>query len=278
MTDYSKQIAVVGGTAGIGRAIARYFAARGAKVIVLGRTFRDQGTRGIEFLQADLELMSEARRVAKALPAETLDLVVFTTGTFPARHREETQEGIERDMAVSYLSRLVILNGIASRLGRDRSKGQSRPRVFIMGMPGSSQTGDIDDLNSEKSYGVMRAHSNTVGGNEALVYEGAERYPYLGVFGLAPGIIKTGIRGHAFGSHSPLWHLMEWLIGLFTPSADDYAKNIGPLLVSPELEGRTGECFNRKGKLIQRSTKLTPSYVQAYIAASEALVAIKSPA
>lgn len=78
-------------------------------------------------------------------------------------------------------------------------------------------TGDIDDLNSEKSYGVMRAHSNTVGGNEALVYEGAERYPYLGVFGLAPGIIKTGIRGHAFGSHSPLWHLMEWLIGLFTP-------------------------------------------------------------
>jgi NAD(P)-dependent dehydrogenase (short-subunit alcohol dehydrogenase family) len=278
MADHKLQLAVVGGTAGIGRAIARYFAARGAEVIVVGRTFRDEGTRRIEFLQADLELMSEARRVAKALAAETLDLIVFTTGTFPARRREETREGIERDMAVSYLSRLVIFNGIAPRLGRDRPKGQSKPRVFIMGFPGTRQTGDIDDLNSEKSYAFMRAHMNTVVGNEALVYEGAERYPRLGVFGLAPGFIKTDIRGHTFGPNSRLWHLMEWLIGLLTPTADAYAATIGPVLISPELEGRTGESFDRKGKLIRRSPKLSPSYVRDYITASEALVAVKSPA
>ncbi|MFF8803174.1 MULTISPECIES: SDR family NAD(P)-dependent oxidoreductase [unclassified Methylobacterium] len=44
-------MAVVGGTGGIGRAIARDLAARGAEVIVVGQTFRDQATKGIRFLK-----------------------------------------------------------------------------------------------------------------------------------------------------------------------------------------------------------------------------------
>lgn len=46
-----KFVAVVGGTGGIGRAIARDLAARGAEVIVVGQTFRDQATKGIRFLK-----------------------------------------------------------------------------------------------------------------------------------------------------------------------------------------------------------------------------------
>jgi hypothetical protein len=41
----------------------------------------------------------------------------------------EAMEGIERDMAVSYLSRLVILRGIAPRLGTHRPAVQTKPRV-----------------------------------------------------------------------------------------------------------------------------------------------------
>src|SRR5688572_1352653 len=76
------KVAVVGGTGGLGRAISRSLASRGASVTVVGQTFRDAGVPGIEFVQADLSLMREAERVAKALPAERLDLVVFTTGIF----------------------------------------------------------------------------------------------------------------------------------------------------------------------------------------------------
>jgi hypothetical protein len=57
-------------------------------------------------------------------PAETLDLVIFTTGIFAAPRRQETAEGIERDMAVSYLSRLVLVREIAPRLGKNRSEGR----------------------------------------------------------------------------------------------------------------------------------------------------------
>jgi hypothetical protein len=45
--------------------------------------------------------MREARRVAAALPAEPLDLVIFTTGIMAGPKREVTAEDIERDMAVS---------------------------------------------------------------------------------------------------------------------------------------------------------------------------------
>src|SRR5580765_3205710 len=140
-------VAVVGGTGGLGRAISKSLASRGASVTVIGQTFRDEGVAGIDFVRADLSLMREAERVAKALPAEQFDLVVLTTGIFAAPKRQETVEGLERDMAVSYLSRLVILREIAPRLGKSRSgeRAKLRPRVFVMGYPGTGQAGTLGD-------------------------------------------------------------------------------------------------------------------------------------
>jgi hypothetical protein len=68
-------IAVIGGTGGIGRAFSHLLAAKGAQVLVVGQTFRDEKVPGIKFMKADLSLMWEAKRVANELPAETLDMV-----------------------------------------------------------------------------------------------------------------------------------------------------------------------------------------------------------
>jgi hypothetical protein len=61
---------------------------------VLNGGFLDRGVHipRIQFIQADLSLMGEAERVGRALPAEVLDLVVFTTGIFAATKRQETAE------------------------------------------------------------------------------------------------------------------------------------------------------------------------------------------
>jgi hypothetical protein len=64
-------------------------------VVVVGRNFRDSDVAGIEFNEAYLSLMQEAQRVAALPPAETFDLVIFTTGIFAAPERQETAEGIE---------------------------------------------------------------------------------------------------------------------------------------------------------------------------------------
>ena len=55
-----KKVAVVGGTDGLGRAIALAAAARGAQVVVVGRTNRVEGVPGVSFVKADLSLMRDA--------------------------------------------------------------------------------------------------------------------------------------------------------------------------------------------------------------------------
>src|SRR5574341_309338 len=267
------KVAVVGGTGGLGRAIGRVLASRGASVTVVGQTFRDSGFPGIEFLQADLSLMREAKRVAAALPAEALDLVVLTTGIFAAPTRQVTAAGLERDMAVSYLSRLVLVRGIARRLGMRRPAAPVKPRVFIMGYPGTGQAGTFADLNAERSYSAMPVHMNTVAGNEMLVLDSAKRYPNAGFFGLNPGLVKTNIRSNYLGEGSLRQRLVESAIGLLAPSAETYAATIAPLLVSPDLEGRSGILFDRKGRAILPAATLTDDHVIAFLAASEALVA-----
>ncbi|NGZ08005.1 MAG: SDR family NAD(P)-dependent oxidoreductase [Nitrospira sp. LK70] len=217
--------------------------------------------------------MREAERVGEALPAEILDIVIFTTGIIPAPRREETTEGIERDMVVSYLSRLVVLRAIAPRLGQDRREAQMKPCVFIMGFPGSGQVGTLDDLNAEKYYGAIHVYMNTVAGNEMLVLDVAIRYPNATSFGLNPGLIKTNIRKTFLGVDTLKSRFTEWIIGLLNPSAETYAERLRPLLVSPDLELHSGALFDRKGSVILPSPKLTDrSYVKGFIAASEKLV------
>ncbi|BBO11006.1 SDR family NAD(P)-dependent oxidoreductase [Bradyrhizobium sp. TM102] len=77
-------VAVIGGTGGIGRAFSHQLAARGANVLVVGQTFRDQDMPRITFMKADLSSMRDARRIGSALPAGKMDIVVFTTGIMQA--------------------------------------------------------------------------------------------------------------------------------------------------------------------------------------------------
>lgn len=267
------QIAIIGGTGGIGRALSQQLAAHGADVLVVGQTFRDAGKSGISFLQADLSLMSEAQRVATALPAETLDMLIFTTGIFAAPQRQETAEGIERDLAVSFLNRKVIFDATAPRLGRLRPGDRIKPRVFIMGYPGSGQIGKANDLNAERSYKALPVHMNTVAGNEMLVLQAANHYPHISVFGLNPGLIKTNIRDNWLGKDSFKARVLETLIGWFAPTADSYARSITPLLVSDDLGGYSGVLFNRKGQAILSSEGLSETHIRTFMSAASALIA-----
>lgn len=261
-----KKVAVVGGTGGLGQAIARRLAKAGAEVVVVGQTFRDEGTPRVSFLKADLSSMKEARRIGETLDA-ALDVVVLTTGIFASPKREVTAEGLERDMAVSYLSRLVVLRALAPRL-------KSGARVFVMGFPGTGQAGALGDLNFEKTYRATEVHMTTVAGNEALVLDAVTRYPGVQVFGLNPGLIQTNIRANFMGGNQSLrFKLVEALIGLFMMSAEAYGDRTASLVVAPELEGKSGAMFNQKGHAIEPTGALDAARTAQLISESEALVA-----
>jgi hypothetical protein len=265
-----KSLAIVGGTDGLGRAFARLAASRGARVLVVGRTFRDEGTPNITFMKADLSSMREAARVGRELDT-SLDAVLFTVGIIAAKTREVTPEGIERDMAISYLSRFAVVRELAPRLA-SRLPGKPAPRMFLMGMPGTGNRGDPNDLNGEKSYESMVVHVNTVAANEALVLDGKKRYPHALFFGLNPGLVKTNIRANVFGEGSFKHRFAEALIGLLTPTPEQYAERILPLFVAPELEGRSGAMFGKKGQAILPTEGFDEPYVESFMSASEALL------
>lgn len=267
-----KRFAVIGGTDGLGRAIARAAASRGAEVTVVGRTFRDEGVAGLSFVKADLSSMKAAVQLGESLPVEALDAVVLTTGIVAAPAREVTAEGLERDMAISFLSRVAVLRGLAPRLGTARPAGSPAPRVFVMGFPGTGQLGDLDDLLGEQKYSAMEVHMNTVAGNEALVLDQRKKAPRVLFFGLNPGLVKTGIRSNFMGEGSLKHRASEFLIGLFMQTADEYARRVVPLLVAPELEGRSGAMFSAKGSAILPTEGMDDARVERLMAASNAFV------
>jgi NAD(P)-dependent dehydrogenase (short-subunit alcohol dehydrogenase family) len=268
----SKRLAVVGGTNGLGRAIAQQALARGAEVTVVGRTFRDDPAARLTFVAADLSSMREAIRVGRELPAESFDLVLFTTGIIAAKTREDTPEHVERDVAISYLSRIAVLGGLSARLGSARDADAPRPRVFVMGSPGTGEIGNPDDLNSEKNYRSMVAHGNTLAGNEILVLGAKDWFPGPAFFGLGPYLVKTGIRSNLLGDGSITHKLVETAIGLFMQSPETYAKRIVPLLFAPELEGKTGLMFGHKAQPILPTQGFDSAYIDRYLSASEALL------
>lgn len=239
-----KRVTVIGGTAGIGRALARAAVAHGATVNVVGRTFRDAGVTNMSFTGvADLGSLAAARELGRALPPA--DLVLLTTGTGPAPKRELTAEGIEKDMAVSCLSRLVVLRELVPRL-------PAGARVGVWGMPGNGIPGaNVDDLNAERgkyegNFGWV--HQNTVAGNEALVVHLAAQHTPSAVsfFGFNPGLIPTGLRSFIYGA-GVLASAAEGLIGLFNPSPEAYAETVLQVLTAPDLEAHSGAMFGSKG-------------------------------
>ena len=263
-----KNVLVVGGTAGLGRALAEQAARHGARVTVVGR--RDPGGLHpeISLLQADLSTLKAAQELARTkLDAKALDVVVITAGIFSGPERRTNSEGIEIDLAVSSLaSRYVLLNELMPGM-------RPETRVFVMGFPGepSIKIADLDDLNSEKSYDQMAVHLGTVAVNEALVLETAKNKRGILVFGLNPGLIQTDIRQYAFGQ-GMLSSVVETVIGALFMSAEDYGAITIAHLASPEVAAMGGgTMFNQRGYRIAPNPWVLEHSAEVYEAA-QALV------
>lgn len=269
----AKKLLVFGGTNGLGRAIAQIALSKGADVTIVGRTLRDPERPGLTFVRADLSSMVESVRIGRELDVEDIDVALFTAGIVAAPAREVTGEGIERDVAVSYLNRFAILRGVAARLGTARPVGAPRPRVFVMGSPGGGELGTPDNLNTESEYTVGTAHGNTIAGNEALALGANGEFPGPAYFGLGPGLVKTGIRENYLGRDNSLgYRLLEGAIGLFMQSAEKYATRTLPLLFTSELDNRSGVLFDRLGRPILPTTGFDEEHVRRWMGASATLL------
>ena len=289
----NRGVLCVGCTAGLGEAIAERAAEAGAKVVVVGRRqsahLRDRafhGTGSVRHVTADLSSMKEAARLAKELMRqERFSYIMFTVGILAPPTRDESTEGIEIDLAVSYLSRLVFAANALPQLWP--ISPQRHARVFVMGFPGTTNTFNIDvaNLNSDtKPYSAWGAHELTIAGNEALVKHLAAKFEHrVDVFGLNPGLIPTDIRANITGGSGTLTHAaVEGLISALAPTPKDYARVVVDLMASADLGEKhlhpSGTSFNQRGVALMDSLWIEqdPSLARKLIDASVQLVKAKA--
>jgi hypothetical protein len=138
------KVLCVGCTKGIGQAAAQAACAHGAFVVVVGRStpnqFLDSCKGPSEFIKADLSLMRNGKIVVERLASYGFNTVLFTTGIISGPTRETSDEGVEMDTAVSFLSRFVMARLLTSAT-EPRLKAVSparKPRIFIMGFSGDN--------------------------------------------------------------------------------------------------------------------------------------------
>jgi hypothetical protein len=160
-----------------------------------------------------------------------------------------TEDGIEKDLAISYVSRFVITQRLIER--------GLKANIFIMAFAGAEQKGDLDDFNAEGKYDGMKQHVDTVIANDAFVIGLAKRHPNLAVSGLNPGLISTEIRSNVYGGNAFFEKAMEGFISLISGiSPEKYAEQVLPVFLTEHKSGQELMC-NQYGNLIEKSSFLS---------------------
>jgi len=273
----NKVAIVTGGTDGIGKETARGLARAGHSVLVVGRDKekgdkavrelrQTTGNSDVQFLGADLSLMSDAHRICDEI-AESYNAIhylVHSAGIVRGR-RLLTAERVESNFAVNYLSRFVITTRLLPLLESGGHTGEAS-RIVIIG--GAAQNGKIhfDDVNLTRNFNTIRAVTQFCQANDVFTIELSRRLaatgksPFVTITCLKIGVVKTNIR-----REFPWW--MKFFVPLvFDPllgqTPHQAAHSALALLMGQNYEGVTGALFSqiRKFKRVEpRKSALDPS-------------------
>ena len=249
---------VTGGTDGIGRAVALGLAGGGDRVLFVGRS-AERGEQVLAelreilpgadhaFLPADLSLLSETARVADELARITdrLDAAVFSAGilsTVP----EYTQEGLERNFVLNYLTRYLLARRLLPML-----TGAPSGRLVLVSNAGVyGDTLDFDDLQHREGGPGLRVAGRTQFANDLLAVELAERVAgtRVEVTCVFPGVTDTALLRNARGLPRVVRVLGQALLRLVASSPEDAARTPVFLAQDAGAAGTGGRFFGPKLK------------------------------
>ena len=162
-------VLITGSTRGLGLAAARAVAARGAHVLVAGRSHQAVAAAakevGGEPVVVDLARLADVRTVAEALPA--VDAVALNAGLQVVTGASCTPDGFETTFQVNHLAQLLLLDLLLAR-------AQPPTRVVLTG------SGTHDDARRTgmpaPMQGDVAAWAHAGDGDEAPGVAGRRRY------------------------------------------------------------------------------------------------------
>ena len=247
---------VTGATAGIGYETALGLARQGAQVVLTGR----DASRGkaalaniravvpganVDFLSADFASLAAVRQLARTLIEryKQIDVLINNAGGFHSK-RTLTVDGYETTMAVNHLAPFLLTNLLLGKLTAAAiATGEARI-VTVASVAHKKHGANLDDLQSEKHYGMWSAYANSKLANILFTRELAQRLAGTNVTAncLHPGLVASNIGNAA--RHKPL-QLVWKLASPFLLSSAAGAKTSLYLATSPEVAGVTGKYFDK---------------------------------
>jgi NAD(P)-dependent dehydrogenase (short-subunit alcohol dehydrogenase family) len=244
-------IVVTGATNGIGLEAALQLAADGHRLVLVGRNpdrleaaedaVRRAGAARVDAHRADFASLDSVRELARDLLEryEQIDVLVSNAGTVHAR-RTVTGDGIEATFQVNHLGGFLLTELLKRRL-----VCSSPSRVVITSSVGHLRGSmDLDDVGFERGgYSVMAAYGRSKLANVLYARSLAAELAGSGVTvnAVHPGSVATDIWSGAPWYARPVLAVAK--LRMLSPA--DGARALTHLAVSPEVEGVTGEYFDR---------------------------------
>jgi len=228
----------VGGTSGIGQGIVEAFARHlkgKAHIVIIGRNRAaaqsiisrlPKPTSGSnvthEFIQCDVSLMKNVHHVTEELLTRIpkINFLVMTTGYMTTKGREDSEEGIDKKLAVHYYSRWKFISDLLPALKEAKGLGEDAKVLSVLGA-GKGGEIDLDDLGLKKHYTLARAAAQATTYNDLMMEEYAAKNPDLAFVHAYPGVVRTGIMS---SSDSLTLRALSILVPLLYPFSTSHAE------------------------------------------------------
>ncbi|KAJ7473776.1 NAD(P)-binding protein [Mycena galericulata] len=228
--SYTPVAIFVGGTSGIGQGMAEAFARHtkgNANIVLVGRNRAAAETilaslpkptaPGVkhEFVECDISLMKNVRRTAGELLTRfpKVNFLVLTAGVLTLDGRNETEEGIDRKLAVHYYGRWRFVRDMLPSLEAAHKAGEDA-RVMSVLAAGQGGAIDLDDLGLIKTFSLSNAAAAGPTYNDIMINDFAARYPGISFVHSYPGIVASGLLK---ASNTPSLRMANVLMPLLSP-------------------------------------------------------------
>ena len=247
MTFSGKNCLITGANSGLGFAVSRKLASKGANTILVCRN-KEKGENAlleikketpnasVDLMICDLASMKSIQSFIRDIKGKYSELdLLFNNAAVMKRKRTVTEDGFEMMFQVNYLAPFVLMNSFLELL-----KHGSSPQIINNGRPADDLRLDFDDLQFSKKYQMYNSFFRTKLCHlfSSLELSRREESDGISVTMADPGPFKSNL------VRDVPW--FGWLKNLVSANVDTAAENILFVISLGEAERGTGKVFEKR--------------------------------